>query len=321
MSHNKENDFLSHIKEAFDEHRCYVPESRNDCQYARRMAARNDIAQPLKGMFADLEAWENLSERDRHIFVCRTLSELHPNWVFCHASAAAIQNLEVENKALETAHVLCGRTSRTRSTDQITRHFNDDATVDSCEGIPVTFILQTAFDCMRSMTFERGLAIADSVIRQYGYSNDDLISYIKRHDRLKGADAALEPARRGDGRAENGGESVARARMIELGFKIPELQVEIEDPLDNGSLYRADFLWRLDDGSELIGELDGKDKYINPKILKGKDSIEALLNERLRESRVSAKKGRRVMRFSYPEVMNRSFFEKLLDAYSVPRDN
>ena len=34
-----------------------------------------------------------------------------------------------------------------------------------------------------------------------------------------------------DGRSENGGESIVRGIMIDLGFALPELQVEIEDPL------------------------------------------------------------------------------------------
>ena len=126
-------------------------------------------------------------------------------------------------------------------------------------------------------------------------------------------------AQRADERAENGGESVTRARIIELGFVVPELQVEIENPLNEGQYYRADFFWVLEDGTELIGELDGKEKYIDPKILKGKDTVDALLDERLRESRISAKKGRCVMRFSFPEVMNRTFFERLLSTYGVPR--
>lgn len=33
-----------------------------------------------------------------------------------------------------------------------------------------------------------------------------------------------------DGRSENGGESVVRAIILELGFAEPDLQVEIEDP-------------------------------------------------------------------------------------------
>lgn len=65
-----------------------------------------------------------------------------------------------------------------------------------------------------------------------------------------------------DGRSENGGESVVRAIILELGFAEPDLQVEIEDPLNPGTYKRVDYYWLLEDGRAIVGELDGFEKYL-----------------------------------------------------------
>lgn len=64
-----------------------------------------------------------------------------------------------------------------------------------------------------------------------------------------------------DKKSENGGESFARAQMIELGFMIPELQHEFVIP-GAGKSYRTDFLWKLPSGALIVGELDGHGKYL-----------------------------------------------------------
>ena len=319
MSKSSLNAFCNAIAEAHDHGCCFIPETKGQSLYARRMARRGKLIIPLKGMYALPEVWSDLDKLEQHAFKCRSLALKHPYWVFCHASAASLYGLYISHADLREVHVACCKGSYSRSSDQIRRHYLADIDEHEHEGMPVTSVLQTAYDCMRSMSFQQGLAVADSVLRFYGYTREDLVSYIERHRNLRGHAGALEAANHADGASESGGESIARARMIELGFEVPKLQVELDDPLDLGREYRADFLWELDDGTELIGELDGHEKYTNVKMTEGRDIVEVLIDERNRESRVSAYKGRRVMRFSYAEMMNSSFFELLLDTYGVPR--
>ena len=64
-----------------------------------------------------------------------------------------------------------------------------------------------------------------------------------------------------DGRtaeARNGGESMARAIMIDLGFVPPDLQVEICDLDESDQVVAVDFHWMLPDGGVVVGELDGR---------------------------------------------------------------
>ena len=89
----------------------------------------------------------------------------------------------------------------------------------------------------------------------------------------------------------------ARATMIMLGFAVPDLQIECHDPMNPSKVIRVDFYWTLSDGTVIIGELDGKQKYVDPAMTKGKDLVRILSDERLRESRLSIN-GARIVRFT-----------------------
>ena len=91
----------------------------------------------------------------------------------------------------------------------------------------------------------------------------------------------------------------------------------MNDPI-SGVTYRADFLWRIDEGNWVIGELDGKDKYYDEDMTKGRSIDEVLLDERLRESRINAR-GIRVMRFRFSELSNRLRLAELLDLFGIPK--
>ncbi|MFZ2756017.1 MAG: hypothetical protein WAY93_04025, partial [Atopobiaceae bacterium] len=137
------------------------------------------------------------------------------------------------------------------------------------------------------------------------------------HPHVWGIRQARRVASLADGRAENGGESIARATMVELGFALPELQAEFRDPV-GGNAYRVDFLWSLPGGQQVAGELDGREKYVNPSMTGGRTPVEVLTAERRRESRLTAC-GVKVLRFSLPEVLDHPYFARLLEAYGIPR--
>ena len=104
--------------------------------------------------------------------------------------------------------------------------------------------------------------------------------------------------------------------MIELGFMIPELQVELDDPLEPGRVYRVDFLWVLPDGAVVVGELDGAWKYVS-KERGASAAIKAMRKERLRESRLSLT-GVRVLRFSYEQAIDRAYMHRSLTCAGIP---
>lgn len=72
--------------------------------------------------------------------------------------------------------------------------------------------------------------------------------------------------------AESGGESLARATMVKLGFEMPYLQVELPDPIDHCKRFRLDFVWRDESRRLISGEFDGKAKNQKNQVESGKPS-------------------------------------------------
>jgi len=182
------------------------------------------------------------------------------------------------------------------------------------------------------------LAVTDSYARQKSLTPDDLVAEFARVGcGLHGIHRAQDVARLTDPRAEDGGESVARGTMIELGFASPELQVPFSDPFDSQRTYRVDFYWgKGENGLPIIGELDGLGKYTiadgtTPEAGPGiapaaphtaseplHTALRNLSQERLRESRLTLG-GAAVMRFDFATVLDKPRFETLLTAFGVPR--
>ena len=123
-----------------------------------------------------------------------------------------------------------------------------------------------------------------------------------------------------DARSESGGESIARAAMIQHGFALPELQVALPRPLDRRRSYRVDFLWTRLDGSRVIGEFDGMQKYEDAALRGGRTPMRVLADEQHREAQLPLY-GMPIMRFSSKDVANTGRFVKLLDQYGIPRDD
>ena len=95
----------------------------------------------------------------------------------------------------------------------------------------------------------------------------------------KGYSHALATALWADPRAESGGESIARGRMLLLGYELPDLQVAVPNKIEGG-FYYGDFGWKRPNG-ELLGELDGRDKYTDPEMTDGKSAAEVMADEGL----------------------------------------
>ena len=127
--------------------------------------------------------------------------------------------------------------------------------------------------------------------------------------------AALDWA---DPRSENGGESIARGRMLLLGFVRPELQVEVPRVVEEGRPYRADYCWIRADGLVILGELDGTIKYLEEEFMGGRDIGEVLSDENVRGSRFTLYDVS-LVRFGFGVTDSPVQFARILDDYGVPR--
>lgn len=288
----------------------------------RRRLKLGQVVEPLPGLYARKEYWDGLNRGQRTMHKIRGLSRLRPGWVFCGPSAAFVLGASVSWSCLEPIEVVSSSGHRSLLGGRVHGRYanDDDAYGVYSDGIWTTSPLRTALDCARRMPFRDAVAVVDSLMVSGRFSKEEFLSYVDGlAGGFRGVARAREVASFADVRSGSGGESVARAAMWELGFAAPELQVSFCDPID-GSEYFVDFLWRLPDGRTIAGELDGGEKYVNPKMTGGKSVLEVMRDERRRESRVTASCDA-VVRFSPADVADNRRFSQLLDAFGVPRDH
>ncbi|MFC0265016.1 hypothetical protein [Alloscardovia macacae] len=142
-------------------------------------------------------------------------------------------------------------------------------------GILVTSPLQTMFDCARMLPFSDALPACDYIARVFCISRDAIREFLDKRRgcwKIRYARFVLGFV---DARSESGGESFCRARMIESGFVLPELQQSMANPLSAPEFIttaryttmtmRTDFMWK---GTKtIVAEFDGQCKYTDPTMI------------------------------------------------------
>lgn len=282
--------------------------------------------EPIPGAFSLKNEYERMNPRVRERARIRAIHELHTNWTFCLYSAAIAHGLQVPHALLDATHIAIAQGRNWRKAEPtIHSHVLHDPITTTSDRVPCTNIFATVFECLCSTDFRLGLAIVDSALHNHLVSRESLIDYFEQHARYRhGSRQALKTLMHADGRSENGGESVVRAIILELGFAEPDLQVEIEDPLNPGAYKRVDYHWLLENGREIIGELDGFEKYLKAHGSPSKSldenlrsTIKAMRNERMRETSLNLA-GMTVLRFSYADALDTDKFFTLLSTAGVP---
>ena len=295
---------------------CLAPTGRALVRALRRRGDK--ILEPLPRVFVRRETWHGLTPTDRTLWLMRAVARAHPAWRFCGASAAVAYGLPVTWNLLTHVFVDAPRASGDRTAAGISWHHVQDEG-GAAAGLRVTSLWRTVFDCLTTFPAADALAVADRALRLSGSSARQLAEHLRVVRRgCRGVRRAVGIAALADGRAESGGESVARLVMHELGFEAPELQVWIEDPVEPGKWFRVDFLWMLPDGSIVIGELDGRQKTERPDLMGGRSAVRVLQDERLREAHLTALRPA-IVRFDYETARDPARLGPLLERYGVPR--
>lgn len=313
------NDLRRTFELAHEQGRCHIPAYPSEEKRLRRATARGNLVSPASHVYALPDKWNKLRRTEQELYKLKALSALHPDWVFCGISAAVLHRLWVTHSAMGAVHLAVSSRKHSRSSrdGSLRRHIISEGDIVVVDGVQTTSLARTVFDCLRSSSFRVALPIADSALRLWGLPQDELLGTMEQmrsqhHNRQR----AIEIAKWADARSENGGESTARAVMIERGFLLPELQKPFPDPVYPQSEFRVDFFWNLAHGS-VIGELDGHDKYVDPVMTNGRSTLDVLTDERLRESHLTGT-GSKVMRFSYADVMRTQSFCHLMSSFGVP---
>lgn len=296
---------------------CYVPEGAAE---RRALAHRGvELVEPIEGMYVRRRRWRRLSPPERLLFVMRGVAARHPSWTFCGTSAAVAHGLPVSWSQLARVQVVSRFRAASRALPGMEHHGVSDGASELVLGLRVTPLWRTVFDCLVALPPADALAVADAALRMTNVSPRGLVEHLRTTYRgHRGVRAAARVAVLADGRAESGGESIARYVMVEQGFELPELQVWIEDPVEPGTWFRVDFLWFGEDGSLIIGELDGRQKSERAELMGGRSAVRVLQDERLRESHLTALRPA-IVRFSFDDVADGSRLSALLDSFGVPR--
>lgn len=318
MTHRNDQLIDQLLTQAEQEGRCLIPPS-TAIRKALLRRTGSTVVSPMQGLFARKMRWNELDRAQRHCEIIRALAIIHPDWTFCSFSAACLLGLEVSWRHLNVVHVCSSTKPSARPGTHIQRHQVEPAGATNQAGISITPPIQTVTDCLLQTGFADGMPIADSAISKLGLAPEQLMEAVEQRATARNGRAirtALTTLQYADARAESGGESVARAVMIETGFAPDWLQYELTDPFDSAKPIRTDFAWERQARELTLGELDGLVKYTDQTMLAGRTTAEALVAERQREAHLSLY-GHPLLRFTMNEVRSAGMLAKKLQTAGI----
>lgn len=318
MTHCNDQLIEQLLIQAEQEGRCLIPPN-TAIRKALLRRIGNTIASPMPGLFARKTRWEELNRAQRHVEIVRALAMQHPKWTFCSYSAAYLLGLEVSWRHLNVVHVCSATKPSARPGARIQRHQIEPTSAVNQAGISITPPIQTVTDCLLQTGFADGMPIADSAISKLGLTREQLMEAAEKRAGARNGRVvrtALTTLQYADARAESGGESVARAVMIETGFAPDQLQYKLTDPFDSTESMRTDFAWERQARELTLGELDGLVKYTDQTMLAGRTTAETLVAERQREAHMSLY-GHPLVRFTMSEVRSAGVLAKKLQTAGI----
>ena len=268
-----------------------------------------------------LEAWRGLSVGDRHrhqALAAAHASRSHPT--LSHHSAALIWGVPIVEDHPKVVHVLSTLATGTRSEGGFRRHATRFPEIGLIEvdGVAVTNLERTLIEFTVDNSFRSAVAALDWAFgaEHRGApprtSKEAVLAMAARLRLVKGGRKLQRAIEFADPRSGSAGESLSRAVMHEWRFPAPELQSEFRDA--SGLIGYVDFWWPE---QRLIGEFDGKGKYMDLEFLRGKTPAEAVIDEKRREDRLRAL-GPRVVRWDWPAIWRNGRLPSQLIAAGLP---
>ncbi len=281
-----------------------------------RAAERGEFVRVGWGAYASVDDWEHTSAEARlrtRALAVRAAARSEP--VFSHETAAAFLGLPIVGTWPErpTATVSRGGSESNGWVRRVRREAQIGDRIRLESGVLVTSVGRTALDLAGSRSLLSGIVTVSHARRHAGVQLSELDAAI---DRLGGAPGAAR-SRRAVARSTSGSdsplESLVIARCQDLGFEMPTQQVPVVG--SDGVEYRCDFAWM---GGTVIGEADGRIKYIDDAFESGSSGAEVLWREKRREDAIRAVRPR-FMRFDWQDAWRGAGLERALLTAGVPR--
>ena len=329
MSKRIEHHISQLLDEAEQRGACLASTDPSLRRHLMKRVRQRALIRPFRSLYMRAGTWKQLSLDERALHVLRGLQALHPDWVFCHDSAAIAWGLPLPAERTRAVHVASTTHARGNTPKTLVYHkFADGIPVATANGIRVTPFIETVYDVLARSIFPVGLAVADRALRLCAPTATNASTTARQLKAgLRELGTRHRNARRVAGvmgyaspRSESWAESVARALMIIHGFASPRLQVPFDNPLESGKTFRVDMLVDRADGTNVIIEVDGMLKYEDKRLLQGETSARVLAREQHREAALTLFR-MPIVRLSYPDLMDSARFIRKLEAYGVPRSD
>jgi hypothetical protein len=288
-----------------------------------RAVETGDLTRVRPGVYLPTAIWMQRNDDERHLDRVRAAAlAFERPVVFASASAAALWRLPTASGWPQHPTAVGDRAPGGRSSSRL--RVNSDgmpSEVWVVDGLAATSLPRTVVDVARRGGFEAGVVMADRVlaparrddrgVHSFRTTRDELRSALRALAVDKGAARVLAVIEFADGLSGSVGESVSRVTIHVLGFPAPILQQEFRDTV--GRMY-TDFWWPE---FRLIGEFDGRGKYLRDEFTRGRSTAQVVIEEKLREDRLRAL-GPRVMRFGWEEARSPAAMRRTLLAAGLP---
>lgn len=253
----------------------------------RRALRRGTLVRVSAGTYADATSWRELEPIEQHrARVIAVAGRLKSEPVFSHFAAAALWGIRILGRWPQLVDVTIERASGGRSDGALRRHCvgRDGIDVVDHSGLLVTSPAQTAVDLARMLPFTDAVVSLDSALWRRRLpkplaTRDDIERRVDVVVGTRGYRGALAASGFASALSDSPEESHSRAQIHALGFPTPVLQRKFA--LAQGRYAEVDFYWER---FSHIGECDGRSKYRDPTLLRGRSSEEVFFAEKGREN-------------------------------------
>ena len=282
-----------------------------------------------RGFYVRTKDWLSARPSERFAWTTAAVARSVKGAVLCGETAALVNGLPTLRTpaCVELATTLPGRSGVRRSPLMVLGEDAAARQVREQRSYPLRYCLkaavdtvvrgefrctspvQTSLDLMAGGNLSQALVVADGLARMlHGQgtlpadanllSLPRIVEGISSYPHSSAQRRAERVAALANPLAESAGESYSRAAFEFLGFEQPVLQQVFRDA--DGFIGRADCWWPR---NRVVGEFDGKAKYVDAAVRGEASAEEALYREKLREDRIRAL-GLGFVRWGWADVEN-----------------
>jgi hypothetical protein len=234
--------------------------SKNDLA---RAVTQDDLIRLYRGIHTSRRVWLDQDARGRHTLKVLAHQRLRPDTVACSVSAAVLLGLPIpEGEPPEQVYSTLARQTPGHGemgvkADATVRRswLRSQDVVKLKNGIRVTGVPRTVWDCARHWPRPWALAVADAAVAGHRLDPGTLQERIAEQVSAPGSGRAEWAAAHARPGIESPLESLARATLILAGLPEPEPQISVVTRLGT---FRVDL---LDEVHRIVTEADGKLKY------------------------------------------------------------